>query len=71
VEARRQRVLGMLADHPEARYAFVTDMQADPEAVIVALAIRGRATCELRIPRERYDGTLLLDLIEKHGGAVH
>lgn len=70
-EARRQRVLAMLEAHPGARYAALTDMQADPAAVIVVLAIRGRATCELRIPRDKYDGVLLLDLIEKHGGSVH
>lgn len=70
-EARRQKVLAMLEANPGARYALITDDRADPETVVVALAIRGRATCELRIPREKYDGTLLLDLIEKHGGAVH
>ncbi len=71
VEARRQRVLAMLAERPEARYALLTDTTADPEAVIVALAIRGRATCELRIPREKYDPFLLLHLIERHGATVH
>lgn len=70
-EARRQRVLAMLAANPEARYAALTDNESDPEAVILALAIRGRAMCELRIPRDKYDGLLLLDLIEKHGGTVH
>jgi hypothetical protein len=70
-EARRRRVLAMLEVNPGARYALITDDRADPAAVIVALAIRGQATCELRIPRDRYDGTLLLDLIERHGGAVH
>jgi hypothetical protein len=71
VEARRQRALEMLADHPTARYALVTDLESDPQAVIAALAIRGRATCELRIPRDKYDGLLLLDLIERHGGTMH
>lgn len=70
-EARRQRVLAMLRESPAARYAVVTDTESDPDAVIVALAIRGRATCELLIPRNRYDGTLLLDLIERHGETVH
>src|SRR5258708_1320993 len=65
-EARLQRVLELLAANPSARYALVTDTEAEPEAVILALAIRGRATCELRIPREKYDGLLLLDLIERH-----
>jgi hypothetical protein len=70
-EARRQRVLAMLAERPGARYAVLTDTEADPEAVILALAIRDVATCELRIPRAKYDPFLLLDLIERHGGAVH
>ena len=70
-EARRGRVLELLADHPTARYAVLTDTQADPEAVLLTLAIRGQATCELRIPRDRYDPFLLLDLIERHGATVH
>src|SRR5262245_18738572 len=44
-QARRQRVLGLLVDNPAATYAAVTDMDADPEVVVVALAIRGRGTC--------------------------
>ena len=69
MEARRQRVLELLAANPSARYALATDAEADP--VILALAIRGQATCELRIPRDKYDGFLLLKLIERHGGTVH
>jgi pyruvate/2-oxoacid:ferredoxin oxidoreductase alpha subunit len=71
MEARRQRVLAMLRESPTARYAVVTDADSDPDAVIVALGIRGRATCELLIPSDRYDGVLLLDLIERHSGTVH
>ena len=70
-EARRQRVLVMLRESPAVRYAVVTDTESDPGAVIVALAIRERATCELLIPRDRYDGVLLLDLIDRHSGTVH
>lgn len=70
-ELRRGRVLAMLDRNPSARYAVLTDSESDPEAVILALAIRGRATCELHIPRDRYDGALLLDLIERHSGTVH
>ena len=69
-EARRQRVIAMLAERPGVRYAVLTDTEADPEAVILALAIRGVATCELRIPRAKYDPFLLLDLIDRHGGTV-
>ncbi len=70
-EARRQLALAMLAQHPGTRYAVLTDTEADPEAVLLTLAIRGRATCELAIPREKYDPFLLLDLIERHGATVH
>lgn len=70
-EARRQRVLELLAQNPTARYAVLTHDPGDPEGVILTLAIRGQATCELLIPRDRYDPFLLLDLIERHGGTVH
>ncbi len=76
-EARHQRVLAMLADRQSVRYAVLTDTEADPEAVILALGIRGAmpdggiVTCELRIPRAKYDPFLLLDLIERHGGTMH
>lgn len=70
MEARRQRVLAMLAERPDIKYAVVVDnSNADP--VILTLAIRGRATCELRIPRDKYDPWLLLQMIERHGGTVH
>ena len=45
--------------------------------MILALAIRGAfpdggtVTCELAIPRAKYDPFLLLDLIERHGGTIH
>jgi len=70
-EARRQKVLAMLAERPELRWAVITDTQADLDAVILTLAIRGRATCELAIPKEKYAPFLLLDLIEKHGVTIH
>lgn len=69
MEARRQRVLAMLDDNPALRLAVVCDGQGDP--VPVAVGIRGKATCELLVPRDRYDGVLLLDLIEGHGITIH
>lgn len=75
-EDRRQRVLGLLAERPGIRYAVVVD-NPDTDPVILALAIRGAmqdggtVTCELHIPREKYDPFLLLDLIERHGATVH
>jgi hypothetical protein len=70
-EARRLRVLAVLAEQPSLRYALLTDNKADPDAVILAFAIRGIGTCELNIPRQKYDPLLLLTLIERNGGTVH
>jgi hypothetical protein len=67
-ERRRQRVLAMLTANPSLRIAVVCDGAGDP--VPVAIAIRDKATCEVLIPRDRYDGALLLDLIDRHSGTV-
>lgn len=69
METRRQRVLAMLTERPGIRYAVVTDTDADPTAVIVTLGIRGQATCELRIPRSKWDPFLFLEAVEQH--SVH
>ena len=55
----------MLAESPGTRYVMTTDIDADPEAVIVAVGIRNKGTCELQIPRANYDGVRLLELIGK------
>ena len=67
-EARQQRVLAMLDKSPDIKYAL-TDTGSDP--VLLTLAIRGKATCEFQIPRDKYDGVLLLELLERHGGTIH
>ena len=70
MEARRQRVLAMLADRPGTRYAMaVHNPDADP--VIVALAILDVGTCELAIPAAKFDAFALLALIERHDATVH
>lgn len=70
-EARRRQVLAMLEAHPEARYAAMTDTQAAPGFVLLALAIRDLATVDLLIPAGKWDGVLFLELLERHGGTVH
>jgi hypothetical protein len=70
-ELRRQRVIAMLVEKPSVRYAVLVEEGVDPDAVILTLAIRGVATCELRIPRQKYDPYLLLQLIEQHGVTMH
>ena len=74
-EARRRKVLAMLAANPALRIAVVCDGDGDGDGdgdpVPVAIAIRDKGACELLVPRDRYDGVLLLDLIERHSGTVH
>ena len=70
MEARRQRVLTMLAEQPGIPYAVVVD-NPDTDPVIMVLGIRGQATCELLVPREKFDPFLLLDLIGRHCGTIH
>jgi hypothetical protein len=64
MEARRQRVLAMLAQNPRIKRAIITDTEADPDNVIVTIGIRDGATCDLAIPKTRYDAFLLLKVIE-------
>jgi hypothetical protein len=68
-EARRQRVLTMLAANPGLRLAVVCDAEGDP--VPVAVAIRDKGTCEVHIPAARFDPFALLELVGRHGGTVH
>ncbi len=67
-EKRRQQVLSMLAQEPGLQIALVDDHESEPDAVILALAIRGKGTCELRIRRDRYDAFAVLELLEQLTG---
>jgi hypothetical protein len=67
-ETRRQRAIGLLEANPDARYGVVTDLEAVSGHVLLTLAIKGKGTIELVIPAEKWDGTLFLDLLERHGG---
>lgn len=69
-EARRQRVLRLLESNHDLRIAIVTDIAAEPEVVIVTIAVRGRATGEISIPTDRYDPRLLSQLMDAHSGPV-
>ena len=66
-EARRQRVLAMLADNPALRLAVVCDGAGEP--VPVAVAIRDKGSVEILIPAARFDPFALLELVERH--SVH
>jgi hypothetical protein len=63
--ARRRRVLSMLEKSPRLRYALVSDTEAEGDDVILTLAIRELGTCELAIPKAKYDALKVLRMIEE------
>jgi hypothetical protein len=63
--SRCEEALALLAREPRATSAVTTDTDTEPDSVIVALALRGKSTCELRIPTAKYDGLALLQLVEQ------
>lgn len=63
---RMGKVIDKLHGEPGLRYAMEAHDGIEPDAVILTLAIRDKAACELRIPKSRYDALALLELIEKH-----
>ena len=65
-DARIQKVTDRLDVDPGQRYSIEAHHDTEPENVILTLAIRGKGTCELHIPKSRYDAFALLELIEKH-----
>jgi hypothetical protein len=67
-EGRRQEVLAMLVKEPNIQYAITSNDESESDAMIVTLAIRGKGTCELRIPKDRYDGLALLQLVDERTG---
>lgn len=70
-EARRQKALALLDEQPETMRGIYPDTQSDRDNVILAVAIRGVGTCELAIPRAKYDPWLLLGMIERMSQTVH
>lgn len=71
-EARRQKVITMLEAAPDTQRAIYTDIDSDPHNVILTVAVRTcQQTCEMLIPKSKYDPWRLLDLIEKHGQTTH
>ncbi len=68
-EQRRKKVLDMLADRPESQRAFITDLESDPDNVILTIAIRDQYTFEMLIPKDKYDAFQVLEII--NCGGVH
>ena len=66
-ETRRQKVIAMLEAAPETQRAIYTDTASDPHNVILTMAVRNLETCEMLIPKAKYDPWRLLALIEQYG----
>jgi len=64
-EIRRQRALAKLAAEPDRQRVAIFDPDADPASVLCTLAIRGVGTCELRIPRAKFDPWAVLEALEQ------
>jgi hypothetical protein len=67
-DERFARVSEMLRDNPNAKYAVLS---SDGDPVTLTIGIRGRALCEMSIPRAKWDGVLFMELLERHGGTNH
>lgn len=71
-EARRQKVIAMLEASPDTPRAIYPDTTSDPLNVILAIAVRAcQQTCEMLIPKAKYDAWRLLELIERLGQTTH
>ena len=71
-ETRRQKVIAMLEAAPGTQRAVYTDTESDPHNVILAVAVRAcQQTCELLIPKAKYEPWRLLALVERHGQTTH
>jgi len=70
-ETRREKVLAMLEADPRALRAMCTDVQSDPNNVILTIAMRGKATCEMYVTKEKFDSFQLLTLLESSEQLTH
>lgn len=72
-EMRRQKVIAMLKAAPDLLRAIDVDDSSDPYNIIVCVAVRypTAATCEMLIPKAKYDPLALLELLMRHGQATH
>ena len=68
---RRQKVLSMLEEYPNKQRAIYADTESDQDNVILNIAVRHLATCEMLIPKAGYNPFRLLELIEQHYGSIH
>lgn len=64
LEERRKKVLSILAVNPDTQRAIITDLDSDPDNVILTIAIRDHYSFEMLISKDRYDAFSLLELMQ-------
>ena len=62
-EERRLKVLAMLSEKPDSQRTISSDLESDPDNVILTIAIRNSATFEMLIHKYKYDGLVLLEML--------
>ena len=68
VEAvRRRKTLTMLEENPSKQRVIYTDTESDSDNIILTIAVRNVATCEMLIPKSKYDPWQFLTLTEQLG----
>ena len=72
-EDRRKKAIALLEAAPGTQRAVYVDPDSDPDNIILAVAVRypTGATCEMLIPKAKYDPWRLLELIERLGQITH
>ena len=63
-ETRRQKVIAMLEAAPGTQRAIYTDTGSDPHNVILTVAVRHVATCEMLVDKTKHDAWKLLALVD-------
>ena len=64
-DERREKVLALLAADSKLKRAVHADTDSDPDSVILTVAIRHVATCEMLVPKANFDPWQLLALVDK------
>jgi hypothetical protein len=62
-DQRRREGLSLLAQAADIDCTLISIDDAEPDAALVTLAIKGKTTCELRVPEARDDGFALVALL--------
>jgi len=70
-DCRLVKVNAMLKANPGSLRALYTDTQSDLNNVILTVAIRGMAACEMHISKKKFDAFQLLALIEASEQQTH